>query len=79
MKTFFESFREHAMKIINFKKKTMKLLTNEQQKLHENTKICYICKKNLKINMLKIKNIVKLGTIVIIHVNIDVLRIAYVI
>ena len=31
MKKFCESLREHAMKIINFKKKKMKLLTKEQQ------------------------------------------------
>ena len=35
-------------------------------------------KKNLKINMLKIKNIVKLETIVIIQENIELLHIAYV-
>ena len=34
-------------------------------------------KKNLKMKMLKIKNIVKLKTIVIIQVNIEVLIIAY--
>ena len=33
MKKFCESIREHAMEIINFRKKNMKLLTNEQQKL----------------------------------------------
>ena len=32
MKKFCESLREHALKIINFKKKTMDSLTNEQQK-----------------------------------------------
>ena len=37
-----ESLREH--KIINFKKKNMKSLTNEQQDSCENEKICYICK-----------------------------------
>ena len=31
------------MKIINFKKKNMELLTKEQQKSQENAKICYIC------------------------------------
>ena len=31
MKKFCESLREHAMEIINFKKKKMKLLTKEQQ------------------------------------------------
>ena len=29
----------------------MKLLTNEQQELHENAKICYTIQKNLKINI----------------------------
>ena len=51
MKTFCESLREHAMKIINFKKKKMKLLTKEQHELFGNAKICYICKENLKINI----------------------------
>ena len=36
-------------------------------------------KKKLKINMLKIKNIIKVGIIVIIHGNIKVISIAYVI
>ena len=41
------------MKIINFKKKKMKLLTEEQQEPYENAKICYICKKKnqLEINV----------------------------
>ena len=42
MKTFCEFLREHAMKIINFKKKKMKLLTKEQQESYENAKICDI-------------------------------------
>ena len=29
----------------------MKLLTNELQESNENAKICYVVKKNLKINM----------------------------
>ena len=45
MKKFCESFKEHSMKIINFKKKKMKLLTQEQQESYENVKICYICKE----------------------------------
>ena len=44
VKKFCEFLRKHAMKIINFKKKKMKLLTKEQQESHENAKICYICK-----------------------------------
>ena len=50
MKKFFESLREHAIKIISFKKKKIinKLLTNEQQESYENAKICYICNKILE-------------------------------
>ena len=44
----------------------MKILTNEQQKLYKSAKICYICKKSLKINVLKTTNILKLEIIVII-------------
>ena len=42
-------------------------------------KVVVFVKKNLKINMTKIKNIVKLWIIIIIQVNIEVLHIAYVI
>ena len=67
------------MKIINLKKKKMKLLTKEQQESYENAKICYICKEKFENKYLKDKNIVKLEIIVIIQGNIEVLRIAYVI
>ena len=39
MKKFCELLREHAMKIIKFKKKEMKLLTKQQQESYENVKI----------------------------------------
>ena len=55
MKNFHETFREHPMKIINFKEKKIKLLTNEQQEPHEMLKYAMFVKKSLKINMLKIK------------------------
>ena len=45
MQKFCEFLREHAMKIINFKKKKMKLLTKEQQESYENAKVSYICKE----------------------------------
>ena len=51
MKKFCESLREHKMKIINLKKKKINLLTKEQQESYKNSKISYICKKNVKINM----------------------------
>ena len=62
IKKFCKSLREHALEIINFKKKKMKLLGKEQQESYENGKT--FVKKNLKINMVKVKNIVKLGIIV---------------
>ena len=66
------------MKIINFKK--MELLTNDQWKSYRNAKNCYNCKeKHLKINMLKIKNIVTLKRLSLYKENIEELNIAYVI
>ena len=53
MKIFCEFIRGHAMKIINFKKKKMKLLIKEQHESHENAKICIFVKINLKKKYLK--------------------------
>ena len=36
------------MEITKFKKKKMKLLTNEQQKSYGNAKICQICKEKIE-------------------------------
>ena len=41
------------MKIINFKKKKMKLLTKEQPESYANAKICYICKEKFEDKYLK--------------------------
>ena len=41
------------MKIINLKKKKIKLLTKEQQKSNKKAKICFICKKNFENKYLK--------------------------
>ena len=49
MKKFCEILREHARK--KMKQNKMKLLTKGQQESYENVKICYICKKSLKINI----------------------------
>ena len=59
MKSFCESLREHAMKIINFKKKKIKLLTKEQRESYENAKFCYICKEKLEYKYLKDKKYCK--------------------
>ena len=53
MKTFCKFLKEHAMKVINFEKKKMKLLTKEQQESCGNAKICYICKEDLENKYLK--------------------------
>ena len=74
-----KKFCESAMKIIYIKKKEMKLLTNVQQESYEMQKPVLFVRKKLKINVLKMKNIVKLGIIVNILNNIDVLCITYVI
>ena len=49
------NLKDHAMKMINFKKKKMRLLTKEQHKSYENVKICYICKEKFKNKYLKDK------------------------
>ena len=59
MKKFCEFLRECVMKIINFKKKKMKLLTKEQQGSYKNSKIYYICKKKFKNKYLKDKKYCK--------------------
>ena len=53
MKKFCEFLREHAMKIINFKKKKMIVLPKQQQESYENAKICYICKEKFESKYLK--------------------------
>ena len=56
MRTFSESLTQHALKkIINIKKKKMKLLTNEQQDSYESAKAYCIWKKKMKINIWRIK------------------------
>ena len=49
MKKFCEFLREYVMKIINFKKKKMKLLT-KKQKLKMQKSVIFV-RKNLKINI----------------------------
>ena len=58
MKKFYESLRKHAIKIISFKKKKMKLLRKEQQESYENAKIYYICKGKFENKYVKEKKIV---------------------
>ena len=45
MKSVCEFLRDHAMQIIDFKKKNMKLFKKKLQESYENSKTCYICKE----------------------------------
>ena len=72
MKKSCEYLREHAMKILNFKKKKMIPLTKEQQELPEKKKVGYICKKSLNVNTPRLKIMVKLKITAIIKVNTEV-------
>ena len=45
MKNFCLDLREHATKIINYEKKEMIPLTKEEKRMHNEQKVCYICKK----------------------------------
>ena len=58
-KTFCQSLRDHSMKIINLKKKKMKLLTKEQEESYEDAKIWHICKENLESKYMKDKEYCK--------------------
>ena len=75
MKKFCEFLREPAIKIVNFKKKKNRVI---------NKRVAGIIWKfknslNCKVNIWKVKNIVKLEIIVIIQEDIGVLHITYVI
>ena len=59
IKKFYESLRKHVMKIINFKKKKLKLLSKEQQESYENAKICYISKEKFENKYVKDKKYCK--------------------
>ena len=55
MKKICEYLREYEIKIVNFKKKKINLLTKKQQESYENAKICYICKAKFENKYLKDK------------------------
>ena len=47
MKMFCKDLKDQAMKIINYEKKEMIPLTDEEKESYENQKVCYICEKEL--------------------------------
>ena len=50
MKIFCKDLKEQAMKIINYEKKEMIQLNDEEKETHENQKICYICEQEFCTN-----------------------------
>ena len=45
MKMFCKDLNEQTMKIINYEKKKVIPLTDEQKESYENQEVCYICEK----------------------------------
>ena len=46
MENFCKDLREHRMRIVNYEKKEMMPLTDEENESCEKQNVCYICKKN---------------------------------
>ena len=47
MEMFCKDLREHVTRIINFVKKEIIPLTDEENKFYKEQKVCYICKKRI--------------------------------
>ena len=56
MKKFSNDLRDHATKIINYKKKKMIPLTTEEKIYHNEQEICYICKKEFDEKNYKVRD-----------------------
>ena len=50
MDNFFKDIKNQVIKVINYEKKEMIPLTNNEKKSNEKQKVCYICKKDFCIN-----------------------------
>ena len=66
MESFCKDLREHAMKIMNYEKKEMIPLTDEENELYEMQKVCYISKEIFS-NDKNNKNVFKLYHKVRVH------------
>ena len=56
MKGFCKDVKEHAAKIINFERKEMMLLTNEENKSYIKQEVCHICKKKKSTDDKKVRD-----------------------
>ena len=82
MERFCKDLKNQAMKIINYEKKEMIRLTNEEKESYEKQKVCYIFEKEFctdKNNGKEFKLKKKLKIIAIIHENLEELPIIFVI
>ena len=79
MKMFCKDLKDQAMKIINYEKKEMIPLTDEEKESYENQKICHICEKEFCThkNNNELKKCKKSETIVITQENIEKLLIVF--
>ena len=50
MERFSEDLKNQVIKVINYEKKEMIPLTNDEKNSYEKQKVCYICKKEFCIN-----------------------------
>ena len=66
-------YEKYAANVIDFKRKRMLPLTEKELKLQQNSTVCYTCGKNSRKTLLKIK----LETIAILQVSIEVQHIVY--
>ena len=70
MEMFCKDLKNHAMKIINYEKKEMIQLTNEEKESYEKQQVCYICEKNLVLIKM-MNNTAKSKIIVITQENLE--------
>ena len=79
MKIFCKDLKDQAMKIINYEKKEMIPLTDEEKESYENQKICHICEKEFcnDKNNNEFKKCKKSEIIVITQENIEELLIVF--
>ena len=75
MEMFYKDLKNQTMKIMNYWKKEMILLTNEEKESYEKQKVCYMCGKEFS----RDKKIVKSKIIAITQKNLEELLIIFVI
>ena len=78
MKNFCLDLRKLATKIIDYEKKEMISLTNEEKETYREQKVCYICKKRISIDD-KNKKYYKVRDIVITRENIEELLMIFIV